>query len=60
MSKNSIEGAAHQAAGAIKEAAGKALGDKELEAKGATEKALGAVQSEVGKTQEALGDALKK
>jgi uncharacterized protein YjbJ (UPF0337 family) len=60
MSKNSIEGAAHKAAGTIKEAAGKILGDKELEAKGVAEKALGEVQGEVGKAQDTLGDALKK
>ncbi len=60
MSTNRIEGAAHKAAGAIKEAAGKVTGDKQLEAKGAAEKILGEAQNETGKAQDALGDALKK
>jgi uncharacterized protein YjbJ (UPF0337 family) len=60
MSQNRIEGAAHKAAGAIKEVAGKATGNKELEAKGAAEKILGDAQNEVGKAQDTLGNALKK
>jgi uncharacterized protein YjbJ (UPF0337 family) len=60
MSQNRIDGAAHKAAGAIKEAAGKALGNKELEAKGAAEKAVGEAQNDVGKAQDTLGDAVKK
>ena len=54
MSDNRIEGAAHKAAGAIKEAAGKITGNKELELKGATEKLGGGVQNKVGKVQDAL------
>ena len=60
MSQNRIEGAAHKAAGAIKEAAGKATGNKELEARGMAEKILGEAQNEIGKAQDILGDALKK
>ena len=54
MSENRIEGAAHKAAGAIKEAAGKVTGNKELELKGAAEKVGGNVQNKVGKVQDAL------
>jgi uncharacterized protein YjbJ (UPF0337 family) len=59
MSTNRVEGAAHKAAGAIKEAAGKATGNRNLEAKGAAEKAAGEVQNKVGKAQDKLGSALK-
>ncbi len=60
MSTNRVEGAAHKASGAIKEAAGKISGDTELEAKGAAEKAGGHIQNKVGKAQDEIGDALKK
>ena len=60
MSQNRIDGAAHQAAGAIKEAAGKAVGNRELEAKGFAEKALGTAQNEAGKAQDKLGAAIRK
>lgn len=59
MSKNRIVGAAHKAAGAIKEAAGKATGDKTLQAKGAVEKILGDAQEAVGKAQDAMGARLR-
>ncbi len=60
MSENRIEGAAHEAVGAIKEAAGKVVGNPELEAKGATEKELGKAQNEVGHAQDVVGNAIKK
>jgi len=60
MSTNRVEGAAHKAAGAMKEAAGKVVGNPELEAKGAAEKATGHVQNKVGKAQDAVGNALKR
>jgi uncharacterized protein YjbJ (UPF0337 family) len=48
MDKDRIEGAGKQAGGGIKEAAGKALGDKKMEAEGAAKKAEGKVQNAVG------------
>lgn len=60
MSTNRVEGAAHKAAGAVKEAAGKAVGDRDLEARGAAEKVGGAVQNKVGKAQDKVGNALKR
>ena len=48
MDKDRIEGSAKQAGGAIKETAGKALGDKKMEAEGAAKKAEGKVQNAVG------------
>jgi uncharacterized protein YjbJ (UPF0337 family) len=48
MDKDRIDGSAKQAGGAIKEAAGKALGDKKMETEGAAKKAEGKVQNAVG------------
>ncbi|HBK04753.1 MAG TPA: CsbD family protein [Acetobacteraceae bacterium] len=48
MDKNRVEGAAHQAKGAVKEAVGKVTGDKKTQAEGAAEKAAGKVQNAVG------------
>jgi uncharacterized protein YjbJ (UPF0337 family) len=60
MHKDEIKGAGKQAAGAIKEAAGKATGNERLEAEGTLEKAAGKVQSGVGKLKDAARDALKR
>jgi uncharacterized protein YjbJ (UPF0337 family) len=48
MDKDRVEGSAKQAGGAVKEAAGKALGDKKMETEGAAKKAEGKVQNVVG------------
>jgi uncharacterized protein YjbJ (UPF0337 family) len=48
MDKDRINGSAEQAKGAVKEAAGKVLGDKKLENEGKTDKAVGKVQNAVG------------
>ena len=48
MDKDRINGSADQAKGAVKEAAGKVLGDKKLENEGKTDKVVGKVQSAVG------------
>jgi len=48
MDKDRIEGSAKQAGGSIKEAAGKALGDKKMESEGQAKKAEGKVQNAVG------------
>ena len=54
MDKNRIKGSAEQAKGAVKEAAGKVLGDKKLEAEGKTDKVAGKVQNSVGGLKDAL------
>jgi uncharacterized protein YjbJ (UPF0337 family) len=54
MDKDRIEGSAKQAGGAIKETAGKALGDKKLHADGSAQKAEGAVQNAVGGVRDAV------
>ena len=56
MDKDRIVGAAKQAKGVIKEAAGKALGDAKLTADGKTDRVEGNIQNAIG----GLKDALKK
>ena len=56
MDKDRIAGAAKQAKGAIKEAAGKALGDAKLTADGKSDKVEGKIQNAIG----GLKDTLKK
>jgi uncharacterized protein YjbJ (UPF0337 family) len=56
MNKDRIGGAAKQAKGALKKAAGKALGDSKLVADGKADKAEGKLQNAIG----GLKDALKK
>jgi uncharacterized protein YjbJ (UPF0337 family) len=60
MDKDRIEGAAHQAKGAVKEAVGKVTGDAKTEAEGAAEKAAGKVQNAVGGMKDAAREALDK
>ena len=54
MDKDRIIGSAEQAKGAVKEAAGKALGDKKLETEGKTDKAAGKVQNAIGGLKDAV------
>jgi len=54
MDKDRIAGAAKQAKGAIKEAAGKALGDAELTADGKSDKVVGKIQNAIGGLKEML------
>jgi uncharacterized protein YjbJ (UPF0337 family) len=54
MDKDRIEGSARQAAGKVKEVAGKALGDSKLETEGKTEKVAGKVQNAVGGLKDAV------
>jgi uncharacterized protein YjbJ (UPF0337 family) len=56
MNKDRIGGAAKQAKGALKKAAGRALGDSKLVADGKADKAEGKLQNAIG----GLKDALKK
>jgi uncharacterized protein YjbJ (UPF0337 family) len=60
MDKDRVEGAAHQAKGAVKEAVGKVTGDAKIEAEGAAEKAAGKVQNAVGGLKDAARESLKK
>jgi uncharacterized protein YjbJ (UPF0337 family) len=54
MDKDRIDGSAVQVKGAVKEAAGKFLGDTKLETEGKTDKAVGKVQNAVGGLKDAV------
>ncbi len=60
MDKDRIAGVAKQAKGAIKEAAGKTLGDAKLVAAGKNDKTEGKIQNAVGGVKDVLTEALKK
>jgi uncharacterized protein YjbJ (UPF0337 family) len=59
MHKDQMKGAAKDAKGSIKEAAGKMTGDDRLRAEGAADKAAGKMQKGVGNMKDAARDALK-
>jgi uncharacterized protein YjbJ (UPF0337 family) len=60
MDKDRVEGAAHQAKGAVKEAVGKATGDKKTQAEGKAERAAGKVQNAVGGAKDAVRETTKE
>ena len=59
MHKDEIKGAARDAKGSVKEAAGKATGNQRLEAEGAGDRVVGKAQKGVGKVKDAARKALK-
>jgi uncharacterized protein YjbJ (UPF0337 family) len=59
MHKDQMKGAARDAKGSVKEAAGKATGNERLEAEGAADRVAGKVQKGVGNLKDAARDALK-
>ncbi len=59
MDKDRVEGAAHEAKGAVKEAFGKLSGDAKIQAEGAAEKAAGKVQNAIGGAKDVIRDATK-
>jgi uncharacterized protein YjbJ (UPF0337 family) len=56
MNKDRVEGSAKQAAGAVKEVAGKLMGDAKLKTEGKAEKIEGKIQNAIG----GLKDVAKK
>ena len=58
MDKDRIAGAAKQAKGAIKLAAGNALGDSKLIAEGKNDKIEGRIQNAIGGLKDTVKDAL--
>ena len=52
--KDEVMGKAHEIKGAVKEAAGKVLGKKQLEAEGQGEKIAGKIQGAVGRVEKAM------
>jgi len=59
MDKDRVQGAGKQAKGAIKDAAGKLTGDRQMQAEGKAEKVAGKVQGEVGKAKDDIRNAAK-
>ena len=60
MHKDEMKGAAKDAKGAIKQAAGKATGNEQMQAEGAADRVAGKVQKGVGNLKDAARDALKR
>jgi uncharacterized protein YjbJ (UPF0337 family) len=59
MDREHIKGAADKAKGAIKDAAGKMTGDKELQSEGKLDKAKGAAHDAAGNVKDAARDLTK-
>ncbi len=59
MSKEGIEGATQKGVGAVKEAAGKAVGNEKLQAEGMADKVVGSGKEAVGKAKDAVHKATK-
>jgi uncharacterized protein YjbJ (UPF0337 family) len=59
MHKDEMKGAAKQAKGSMKEAAGKTTGDERMRAEGAAEKVAGKIQKGVGSIKDAARKTLK-
>jgi uncharacterized protein YjbJ (UPF0337 family) len=57
MDKDRISGAAQKAKGSIKDAAGKATGDRRLQAEGKADKVMGSMKDAMGKAKDAIRDA---
>jgi uncharacterized protein YjbJ (UPF0337 family) len=57
MDKEHLKGAADKAKGAIKDAAGKVIGNKKLQAEGKFDKAKGSAHSAVGDVKDAARKA---
>jgi uncharacterized protein YjbJ (UPF0337 family) len=60
MHKDEVRGGAKQVRGAVKDAVGKATGDRKLQADGKADKVEGKIQEGFGKAKDALRDALKQ
>jgi uncharacterized protein YjbJ (UPF0337 family) len=58
--KDKIEGKGHELKGSVKKAMGHAVGNPDLQAEGAAEKADGKVQQKVGKIERKIEKALDR
>ena len=59
MNKDQVRGRVEEAKGSVKEAAGKVVGDKTLEAKGNIQKNLGKVQAKFGDVEQDIKGSQK-
>jgi uncharacterized protein YjbJ (UPF0337 family) len=57
--RDEVEGKFDQAKGALKENVGRAVGDRDMEAEGAADRASGNVQEGFGTAKRKVGDAVK-
>jgi uncharacterized protein YjbJ (UPF0337 family) len=60
MDKDRIHGAADQAKGAMKQTAGKVMGDPKLKAEGTADKIKGKVESAIGGAKDAMREQMNK
>jgi len=60
MDKDRLKGRVRQTIGAMKQAVGRASGDRKTEAEGAIEKSSGASQSALGRAKDRLRRRLRK
>ncbi|GAC1346291.1 MAG: CsbD family protein [Acetobacteraceae bacterium] len=60
VDQNRVEGAFDQAKGAVKEGAGKLVGDQKLQAEGQADKVKGKAESAVGGAKDTVRDAADK
>jgi uncharacterized protein YjbJ (UPF0337 family) len=60
MDKDRVKGMAQQGKGAMKEAAGKMMGDEKLKAEGKMDKMEGKVRNAIGGMKDAVRDADKR
>jgi uncharacterized protein YjbJ (UPF0337 family) len=58
MNDDEVKGKIDQASGAVKEKAGRAMGDPILEEKGADQRASGKLEAGFGKARRKVGEAL--
>ena len=59
INKDQVKGRVEEAKGSVKEATGKLVGDKRLEAKGNIQKNLGKVQAKVGDLKQDANERAK-
>jgi uncharacterized protein YjbJ (UPF0337 family) len=60
MDKDRVAGAAKQAKGAVKEAAGKLTGDAKLASEGKADKVAGKIQNAAGGMKDAVRESMKE
>jgi uncharacterized protein YjbJ (UPF0337 family) len=60
MNKDQVKGRVEQAKGAVKETAGKVVGNKKLETEGQIDKSTGKAQATYGDLKEDVKDAVKR
>lgn len=60
MDKDRVAGSAKKVGGGIKEAAGRALGDKKMESEGRAKKTEGKVQNAVGGAKDKIRESVKE